>query len=82
MLQQIDELLAGSLTQEDEDAVLQELEAITQVSTPVHRFYEMSKTLHHSNLHFKTMWRKQCVSSAYIFKASSIKMYDCMAHVT
>ncbi|XP_062387926.1 charged multivesicular body protein 6-like isoform X1 [Sardina pilchardus] len=27
---QIDELLAGSLTQEDEDAVLQELEAITQ----------------------------------------------------
>lgn len=31
-LQQIDEMLAGSLTQEDEDAVLAELEAITQVS--------------------------------------------------
>lgn len=30
-LQQIDEMLAGSLTQEDEDAVLAELEAITQV---------------------------------------------------
>lgn len=28
--QQIDELLAGSLTQEDEDAVLEELQAITQ----------------------------------------------------
>lgn len=27
---QIDEMLAGSLTQEDEDAVLAELEAITQ----------------------------------------------------
>lgn len=31
-LQEIDEMLAGSLTQEDEDAVLAELEAITQVS--------------------------------------------------
>lgn len=31
LLQQIDELLAGSLTLEDEDAVLAELEAITQV---------------------------------------------------
>lgn len=30
-LQQIDELLAGALTPEDEDAVLAELEAITQV---------------------------------------------------
>lgn len=30
-LQQIDEMLAGSLSQEDEDAVLAELEAITQV---------------------------------------------------
>lgn len=29
--QQIDEMLAGSLSQEDEDAVLAELEAITQV---------------------------------------------------
>lgn len=29
-MQQIDELLAGSLTQEDEDAVLEELQAITQ----------------------------------------------------
>lgn len=29
--QQIDEMLAGALTQEDEDAVLAELEAITQV---------------------------------------------------
>ena len=29
--QQIDELLAGALTQEDEDEVLAELEAITQV---------------------------------------------------
>uniref|UniRef100_A0A4W5KCR6 Uncharacterized protein n=1 Tax=Hucho hucho TaxID=62062 RepID=A0A4W5KCR6_9TELE len=28
---QIDEMLSGSLTQEDEDAVLSELEAITQV---------------------------------------------------
>lgn len=31
-LQQIDDMLAGSLSQEDEDAVLAELEAITQVS--------------------------------------------------
>lgn len=31
LLQQIDEMLAGALTQEDEDAVLAELEAITQV---------------------------------------------------
>lgn len=31
LLQQIDELLAGSFTQEDEDAILQELNAITQV---------------------------------------------------
>lgn len=31
--QQIDDMLAGSLTQEDEDAVLAELEAITQVCT-------------------------------------------------
>lgn len=30
-LQQIDEMLAGSLSQEDEDAVLAELEALTQV---------------------------------------------------
>lgn len=30
-LQQIDEMLAGSLSPEDEDAVLAELEAITQV---------------------------------------------------
>lgn len=30
-LQQIDEMLAGSLSQEDEEAVLAELEAITQV---------------------------------------------------
>lgn len=30
-LQEIDEMLAGSLSQEDEDAVLAELEAITQV---------------------------------------------------
>lgn len=30
-VQQIDDILAGSLTQEDEDAVLAELEAITQV---------------------------------------------------
>lgn len=34
-LQQIDELLAGSLTLEDEDAVLAELEAITQVWAPL-----------------------------------------------
>lgn len=32
-LQQIDEMLAGALTQEDEDAVLAELEAITQVGS-------------------------------------------------
>lgn len=31
--QQIDDMLAGSLTQEDEEAVLAELEAITQVCT-------------------------------------------------
>lgn len=31
-VQEIDEMLAGSLTQEDEDAILAELEAITQVS--------------------------------------------------
>lgn len=31
LLQQIDEMLAGALTQEDEDAVLAELEAITRV---------------------------------------------------
>lgn len=31
LLQQIDELLAGSFTQEDEDAILEELDAITQV---------------------------------------------------
>lgn len=30
-VQEIDEMLAGSLSQEDEDAVLAELEAITQV---------------------------------------------------
>lgn len=30
-MQQIDEMLAGSLSQEDEDAVLAELEAITEV---------------------------------------------------
>lgn len=29
--QQIDEILAGSLTEEDEDAILEELNAITQV---------------------------------------------------
>lgn len=29
--QQIDEMLSGSLSQEDEDAVLAELEALTQV---------------------------------------------------
>lgn len=34
--QQIDELLAGALTQEDEDAVLAELEAITQVGVELH----------------------------------------------
>ncbi len=34
-LKQIDELLAGSLTAEDEDAVLAELEAITQVWRPL-----------------------------------------------
>ena len=32
LLQQIDELLAGSFTQEDEDAILEELDAITQVT--------------------------------------------------
>lgn len=32
--QQIDELLAGSFTQEDEDAILEELNAITQVQSP------------------------------------------------
>ena len=31
LLQEIDELLSGSLTQEDEDAVLQELEEMTKV---------------------------------------------------
>lgn len=31
-MQQIDELLAGSFTQEDEDAILEELDAITQVT--------------------------------------------------
>lgn len=31
-LQQIDEMLAGSLSQEDEDAVLAELDAIIQVT--------------------------------------------------
>lgn len=35
-MQQIDELLAGSLTQEDDDAVLAELEAITQVGVKMH----------------------------------------------
>lgn len=34
-VQQIDEMLAGSLTQEDEEAVLAELEAITQVWRPL-----------------------------------------------
>lgn len=34
-MQQIDELLAGSFTQEDEDAILEELDAITQVTGPV-----------------------------------------------
>lgn len=33
--QQIDELLAGSLTEEDEDAILEELNAITQVGLMV-----------------------------------------------
>ena len=32
--QQIDELLAGNFTQEDEDAILEELNAITQVQDP------------------------------------------------
>lgn len=36
LLQQIDEMLAGALTQEDEDAVLAELEAITQVGIELH----------------------------------------------
>ncbi len=36
LLQQIDEMLAGALTQEDEDAVLAELEAITQVGVKLH----------------------------------------------
>lgn len=36
--QQIDDMLAGSLTQEDEDAVLAELEAITQVCTWTHSY--------------------------------------------
>ncbi len=35
LLKQIDELLAGTLTAEDEDAVLAELEAITQVWRPL-----------------------------------------------
>ena len=35
LLQQIDELLAGSFTQEDEDAILEELDAITQVTGPL-----------------------------------------------
>ncbi|KAG7242824.1 hypothetical protein INR49_018079 [Caranx melampygus] len=33
---QIDEMLAGALTQEDQDAVLAELEAITQVGVKLH----------------------------------------------
>ena len=32
VLQEIDELLSGSLTQEDEDAVLEELEEMTKVA--------------------------------------------------
>ena len=32
VLQEIDELLSGSLTQEDEDAVLKELEEMTKVA--------------------------------------------------
>lgn len=38
-VQQIDEMLAGSLSQEDEDAILAELEAITQVLHPHHRLF-------------------------------------------
>ena len=34
LLQQIDEILAGTLTQEDEDSVLAELQALTQVGAP------------------------------------------------
>ena len=36
LLQQIDEMLSGALTQEDEDAVLAELQAITQVCVDLH----------------------------------------------
>lgn len=42
VLQQIDEILAGSLTQEDEEAVLAELEAITQVGCPTDKFISLS----------------------------------------
>uniref|UniRef100_A0A672IZB2 Charged multivesicular body protein 6a n=1 Tax=Salarias fasciatus TaxID=181472 RepID=A0A672IZB2_SALFA len=52
---QIDEMLAGSLTQEDEDAVLAELEAITQVRVEcVLTFLRCSKCFfpeRSSNLH-------------------------------
>ena len=40
--QQIDEMLAGSLSQEDEDAVLAELEAITQVWLTVFLSFNIS----------------------------------------
>lgn len=40
LLQQIDEMLAGVLTQEDEDAVLAELEAITQVGHQIESFID------------------------------------------
>ena len=44
-LQQIDEMLAGSLSQEDEDAVLAELEAITQVSMTRSRSFTTPSTI-------------------------------------
>ena len=40
--QQIDEMLTGSLSQEDEDAVLAELEAITQVCLTVFLSFHIS----------------------------------------
>lgn len=47
--QQIDDILAGSLTQEDEDAVLAELEAITQVCVCVS--LQVIKLLSRCHLH-------------------------------
>lgn len=70
-LQQIDEMLSGALTPEDEDAVLAELEAITQVGVKLHvwRLFTPRMILEHalSSLHIFS----DALSSLQLSTASS-----------